>query len=103
MSADNYLGELFDFSESKPKRKKAKKSALKKNILNEDFSLSKSAATLEKPESQSRESRKPMSVSTLTRQIRRQIEKQELGTTEKQEPGKTSGGMVSGEADGHER
>jgi len=74
MSTDNYLGELFDFSESKPKRKKTKKTVLKKNILNEHFSMSKSVDPFENSENQSPESRKPLSVSSLTRQIRRQIE-----------------------------
>lgn len=72
MPSDNYLGELFDFSESKPKRKK--KSARKTNILADASPLIDSFSSLEKSESQSPESRKPMSVSALTRQIRRKIE-----------------------------
>ena len=74
MNEDNYLGELFDFSESKPKRKKTKKTALKKNVLNEKLSVDESGSSLNNYGHHSSESRKPMSVSTLTRQIRRQIE-----------------------------
>ncbi|RLD09186.1 MAG: exodeoxyribonuclease VII large subunit, partial [Chlamydiae bacterium] len=72
MTTDNYLGELFDFSESKPKMKR--KSTRKKNVLADAFASQNAFSSLEKSESQSQECRKPMSVSALTRQIRRQIE-----------------------------
>ena len=72
MSSDNYLGELFDFSESKPKKKR--KTSKRKNILNDAVSSLNSSSQSENSKTKSSEGRKPLSVSALTRQIRRQIE-----------------------------
>ena len=72
MVSDNYLGELFDLSESKPKKKR--KSARKKTVVADSSLSTVDFSSLGRNESQSLECRKPMSVSELTRQIRRQIE-----------------------------
>jgi len=72
MVSDNYLGELFDLSESKPKKKR--KSARKKIIPADSPPSIAAFSSLEKNGNQTKECRKPISVSALTRQIRRQIE-----------------------------
>jgi len=58
MTTENYLGELFDFSDAGPKRRKKIKSITSRT---EEISATHTAA-------------KPLSVSQLTRQIRRQLE-----------------------------